>query len=95
MTSKWHAKVLVLKLRQRVDMTPKWQLRGPCHQIKDASKQTDVTSKRHAKSLILKVWKRANMTPKDQARGLVFILKMQANKQTWLRNGMQWRTSSN
>ena len=39
-----------------------------CPQLKEASKQTDVTSKKHAKDLVLKLWMRANTTSKGLVR---------------------------
>ena len=53
--------------------------KGAGPQIKEPSKQTDVTSKRHSKALVLKLTKRANMTPMGHVRGLVPILRKQAN----------------
>ena len=55
-TSKRHAKALVLKLRKRANMTTKRHVRA-CPQIKEASKQTDETSKRHAMALVRKLRK--------------------------------------
>ena len=41
-----------------------------CHQIKEASKQTEVTSKMHAKVLVQKLRKRANMTTNGTCKGM-------------------------
>ena len=60
-TSKLHAKALVLKLRKRANMTAKGHVRA-CPQIKELRKQTDVTSKRQAKAPVLKFRLRANVT---------------------------------
>ena len=62
-------------------MTTKGHVRA-CPQIKEASKQTDVTSKRHTKAIVHKLMKLADMTLKGHVRGLVLKLWMQANKQT-------------
>ena len=42
-TSKRHAKALVLKLQKRVDMTTKGHVRA-CPQVMEASKQMEVSS---------------------------------------------------
>ena len=55
---------------------------GAYPQIKDASKQTDVTSKGHTLALVLKLKKRADMTPNGHVRRLVLKFVKQANKQT-------------
>ena len=47
-TTKRHAKGLVLKLRKQVDMTHKRHAKGIVLKLK---KQADVTSKRHVKGL--------------------------------------------
>ena len=55
-TSRRHAKALVLKLMKRADKTNKWHVRA-CPQIEEVIKQTDVTSRWHAKAFILKLRK--------------------------------------
>ena len=74
MTSKRHAKALNQKLRMLSDMTSEGHVRA-CPQIKDASKQTEVTSKRQAMALVLKLKKWANLTPKGHVRACPQIME--------------------
>ena len=69
MTSKEHAKALILKLRTRANLTTKGHARA-CPQIKEVSKQIDVISKRHAMVLFLKLRKRATMDHEEASKGM-------------------------
>ena len=52
MTSKGHAKVLILKVSKQTDMTTNGHAMALI--LKKLSKQADMTSKGHAKALVLK-----------------------------------------
>ena len=60
MTSKRHAKALFLKFRKASKQDLEGACKGPCPQIKEACKQTDVTTKRHVMALVLKLCMQAN-----------------------------------